>query len=445
MTSARLLLSACAVAALLSACASIQSASPDISTPVAERAARLGATDLVSAPGPDGGSILNGKLNGRAFVLATPAQWNRGAVFFAQGYATPGSTPVVPPDPITKDPGGGSLAHIYSQGYAVAISAYDKAGVATESGVANTLRLRDFVNGLGSNRDYILGGSMGGGVVLAAIETHPDAFDGAVSMCGMTQGWLPLVGQMMELRAAYNLLTEGTPYALPGSMDVTRSGLPTVPLAGDPTDGEAFRNAQKMRVIAPVLMLFGAAKADPQGREATIVRQLASIIDAEPDAAVIGAPIYSAVLGMDDIVEVMGGVPAGNRNTVYAPDGMSRTEAEGFNARIQRFDADPAAVAYGRRWHEATGRFSTPLVTVHQAVDSLVPYSQSEALGQAVAEAGNTGNLVQYRVPGTLFPLPGGLEGYTHCGFSPEQNIAAFEAMRTWVEQGRRPSPEAVR
>ncbi len=180
---------------------------------------------------------------------------------------------------------------------------------------------------------------MGGGVVLAAIETHPDAFDGAVSMCGMTQGWLPLVGQMMELRAAYNLLTEGTPYALPGSMDVTRSGLPTVPLAGDPTDGEAFRNAQKMRVIAPVLMLFGAAKADPQGREATIVRQLASIIDAEPDAAVIGAPIYSAVLGMDDIVEVMGGVPAGNRNTVYAPDGMSRTEAEGFNARIQRFDA----------------------------------------------------------------------------------------------------------
>ncbi len=109
MTSARLLLSACAVAALLSACASIQSASPDISAPVAERAARLGATDLVSAPGPDGGSILNGKLNGRAFVLATPAQWNRGAVFFAQGYATPGSTPVVPPDPITKDPGGGSL------------------------------------------------------------------------------------------------------------------------------------------------------------------------------------------------------------------------------------------------------------------------------------------------------------------------------------------------
>ena len=67
--------------------------------------------------------------------------------------------------------------------------------------------------------------------------------------------------------------------------------LATVPLAGDPTDGEAFRNAQKMRVIAPVLMLFGAAKADPQGREATIVRQLASIIDAEPDAAVIGAAL----------------------------------------------------------------------------------------------------------------------------------------------------------
>jgi pimeloyl-ACP methyl ester carboxylesterase len=443
MRSSRFWLSGVAAAVLLAGCASTSSP-PDLSTPIAERAAVLGATDLSSAPGPDGGVILNGKLDGRPFVLATPNAWNGGAVFFAQGYSTPGATPVVPEDPIAKDPGGGSLTHIYGQGYAVAISAYDKAGVATESGVANTIRLRDFVNRLGANRDYILGGSMGGGVVVAALETHPQAFDGAVSMCGVTEGWTPLIGQLTELRAAYNLLTEGTPYALPGEHDVTRSGLPTVPPAGDSTDGEAYRNAQKMKVIAPILMLFGVAKTNPEGPEARIVRQLASIIDAEADPAVIGAPIYSAVLGMDDIRQVMGGIPAGNRDKVYAPSGMSEAEAAEFNRRIQRFDADPAAIAYARRWHEATGRFSTPLVTVHQTLDSLVPYSQSEAFGRIVAEAGNSANLVQYQVPGTKFPLPGGLEGYTHCGFSPAQNIAAFEAMRAWVEQGRRPGPDAV-
>lgn len=408
------------------------------------RAQRAGATEIVASAAPGDGMILNGKLDGRAFVLALPAGWNHEAVLFGQGYGTPGATPTVPADPIAKDPGGGTLRHVYEQGLAVGIAAFDKSGVATESGAKNALRLRDLIAKLGATHFYALGGSMGGSIVMALIELHPKAFAGAVSMCGITQGWLPLIRQLADMRGAYNVLTQGTPYALPGDKDVTHSALPTVPPAGNTTPGDTFREQQKMKVLIPVFALFQAAKTNPAGHESRIIRQVAAIGGFAPDPAALGAPLYAAALGMDDIVATMGGQPVGNVDTVYAPPEMSAVEAADFNRRMQRYTADAKAIGYARQWHESTGRFRVPLLTVHQTIDALVPYSQSEALGRMVARAGNTRNLVQYAVPPTRMPLPGGFEGYTHCGFTPAQNVAAFEAMRNWVKTGKRPAPGAV-
>lgn len=409
------------------------------------RVEKAGAENVVQHEAPNGGAILLGKLEGRDFVLAVPSNWTREVVLFGQGYSTPGATPVVPEDPIAKDPGGGSLRYAYEQGIAVGIAAFDKSGVATQSGVANTLRLRALAQKLGGNRFYMLGGSMGGNIVIALIEQHPKAFDGAVSMCGVTEGWIAIVDHMMEMRAAYNLLTEGTAYELPGVKDVTRSALPTIPSSGETKDGTAFRNAQTMRIIMPVVRLFQAAKANPDGPAAIIARRVADIGGFAVDPAAIAAPLYSAALGMDDIVATMGGLPAGNVGKIYKPVGMTEEEAERFNQKIQRFDATPAAVTYAQKWHEATGRFSTPLVTVHQRLDALVPFSQSEGFGRRVSSVGNQSRLAQYAVAETHMPVPGGLEGLTHCGFSNEQNIDAFQSMRAWVKTGRRPAPDAVR
>ncbi|MEE2916355.1 MAG: hypothetical protein VYB32_04690, partial [Pseudomonadota bacterium] len=274
---------------------------------------------------------------------------------------------------------------------------------------------------------------------------YPRAFSGALAMCGVTQGWLAMVRQLADMRGAYDVLTEGTPYALPGGKDLTRSALPIVPPADGTTSGDAFREAQKTKLLSPILALFLAAEANPQGPEARIIRQVAAVGGFAPDPAALGAPISSAALGMDDIKATMGGLPIGNRDTVYAPPEMNAAEAAAFNRKMQRYDADPRAVAYAQRWHEATGRFRIPLVTVHQTIDSLVPYAQSEGLGRITAAAGNGTRLAQYAVPPTKIALPGGLSGYTHCGFTPAQNIAAFDAMRTWVRTGRKPGPDAVR
>ena len=410
----------------------------------ADAARKAGATEVVATPGPDGGTILNGKVDGRAFVLAVPAQWSRETILFGQGYATPGGAPTLPADPIAKDPGGGLFRHAYGEGVALGIAAVDKTGIATESGAVNMMRLHDLLRKMGAARQYTVGGSMGGSIVMAAIDRYPQAFAGAVSMCGVTEGWRPLIAQLMDMRAAYDILTAGTPYALPGAKDITRSALPVVPPSGDSTPGDVFREAQRNRLIAPILGLFAAAAANPQGAEAKIIRQVAAVGGFPPDPAALGAPIYSAALGMDDIVATMGGLPVGNTDRRYAPPEMSEAETAAFNRQMQRYRTNPKAVEYAKRWHETDGRFRVPLVTVHQTLDSLVPFSQSQALGQITAKAGNSARLVQYAVPPTQFPLPGGLKGYAHCGFTPAQNIAAFEAMRAWVKTGKRPAPDAV-
>ncbi len=436
---------------ILLASAAIAQQSPTAFQPTAAQAAlqskarAAGATGLAATAAPGGGMILNGTVEGRRFVLTLPPNWTGETVLFGQGYALPGTPPTVPADPLAKDPGGGLFHHLYAQGIASGIAAVDKNGIATETATRNTMRLRALAVKLGAKRFYAVGGSMGGNIVLSLIENYPRAFSGALAMCGVTQGWLAMVRQLADMRGAYDVLTEGTPYALPGGKDLTRSALPIVPPADGTTSGDAFREAQKTKLLSPILALFLAAEANPQGPEARIIRQVAAVGGFAPDPAALGAPISSAALGMDDIKATMGGLPIGNRDTVYAPPEMNAAEAAAFNRKMQRYDADPRAVAYALRWHEATGRFRIPLVTVHQTIDSLVPYAQSEGLGRITAAAGNGTRLAQYAVPPTKIALPGGLSGYTHCGFTPAQNIAAFDAMRTWVRTGRKPGPDAVR
>ncbi|QNQ09770.1 alpha/beta hydrolase family protein [Sphingomonas alpina] len=413
---------------------------------IVARAKALGATGIATKAAPGGGLILDGKLDGDQFAMAFPATWNHDALLFAHGYSTPGTPVAVAEDPLGKTGSGGALAAAYAEGFAVGHSAYDKAGMGVQTGTENTLRLRDFMVKLGTKRVYVSGASMGGNIVLSLIEQHPAAFAGALSACGVTDGWESLFGQLIDMRAAYNFLTAGTPYALPGEQDLARSALPTVPPAGDSTNGEAFRWAQIAKVATPVLALSKAATANPDGREAKIVRQVAAIGGFEPEPASLAYPLVTITLGADDLKETLGGQIYGNIGKSYAPPDMTPQEAEAFNTGVQRIAADPAAVAAARQWHQAIGRFRTPLITIHNRIDSLVPYAQTEALGRIVAAAGNRGKLVQYTVPAVKAPLPiGGVEGYTHCGFSAEQTGAAWKALRSWVETGKRPASGAVR
>ncbi|WP_380916245.1 alpha/beta hydrolase family protein [Sphingomonas canadensis] len=414
---------------------------------IVTKARQFGATDIKVQPAPGGGFILGGKLEGDQFAVAFPANWNGKALLFAHGYSTPGSPIAVSENPIGKGTGaGGMLAAAYEDGLAAGHSAYDKAGMGVETATINTLRLRNFVVKLGARRVYVSGASMGGNIVLSLIEQHPRAFAGGLAVCGVTNGWESLFGQLVDMRVTYNYLTRGTPYALPGEQDATRSALPTTPPSGDTTNGEAYRWAQIGKIATPILALFRAAAADPNGPEARIARQVAAVGGFEVDAASVAFPLVTATLGADDLAATFGGQIIDNSKKTYVLPEMNAEELAAFNKGVQRIRADRGAVANARRWHQATGRFRVPLITMHNRIDSLVPYSQSEALGRIVRNARNDRLLVQYGVPATRAPLPvGGVEGYTHCGFTPEQGATAWRTLYNWVETGRRPSPDAVK
>ncbi len=437
---------ACAAPAVLHADEARPVALTSVQSSLVARAAKLGATDLKTLPAPGGGFVLAGKLEGDQFSVAFPAGWKGGTLLFAHGYSAPGSPVAVAEDPLSAAVGtNGLMLKVYQDGYAAGHSAYDKAGMGVETASENTLRLRNFLKKLGAKRVIIAGGSMGGNIVMSLIEQHPKAFAGAISACGVTDGSESLFAQLIDMRAAYNVLTEGTAYALPGEHDLLKSALPMEPPAGEAASSDAFRNGRIVQIALPVLMLAQAAKANPGGREARILKQVASIGGFEPEVASIAFPLVTMTLGMDDFQATLGGNIYRNIGKIYASPEMTGEEAAAFNAKVQRIEADPAAIAKARRWHQTTGRFAVPLVTIHNRIDSLVPHAQSEALGRIAAAAGNEKWLVQYTVPGTKAPLPvGGVEGYTHCGFTPEQMTATWEALKGWVETGKRPAADAV-
>ena len=107
----------------------------------------------------------------------------------------------------------------------------------------------------------------------------------------------------------------------------------------------------------------------------------------------------TAALGADDMAATAGGQPYGNVGKVYASPTLTPAEAAALNRNIQRVTASPKALAYLTRWHEATGRISAPLVTMHNTIDSLVPYAQEMELKATVAKAGKTARLTEYPVP----------------------------------------------
>ena len=411
------------------------------------KAKRLGATDVTATPAPDGGITLGGKLEGDQFAVAFPRGWKGEALVYAHGYSTPGTPVAVAADPVKERTGGGIIATAYRDGVAAGHSAYDKDGLGVENGAHNTKRLRDFLVRLGAKRVYVAGDSMGGGIVVTLLESYPRAFAGGLARCGVVDSWKGLIGQLYDMRAAYNFLTIGTPYALPGEQDIRRSALSSVPPADFRGDAKLYVWGQLTKIATPVMALWAAAQKDPASREARIVAQVTAIGGFANDAGALAFPLVTAALGADDMAATAGGQPFGNVGKVYASPTLTADEAAALNKGIQRVEASPAALTYLTRWHEASGRIADPLITMHNTIDSLVPYDQETAFKAAVSKAGRSAKLAEYPVPPMRAPLPvaGGVEAYTHCGFTPAQTEAAWAALHGWVKTGRKPAADAVK
>ncbi|AFZ69087.1 alpha/beta hydrolase [Deinococcus peraridilitoris] len=395
-------------------------ASPAAELPLGEQARVFpGASDIRVQRAADGRITLSGKLDGVAFAAKLPAVWNKSTLLYAHGYVQPTSSE---PDP-AQTVESAFLNTPLNQGYAVAASAYRKTGYAVNSGIERTARLKAFMDTLGSVRAYAVGHSMGGNIVVGLVEKFPNAFVGALSLCGVTGGWYEEQRYLTDFRLIYDVLTRNTPYALPGSGNIL-----------EPHPGLTVEAVQKS-----VGNLFASAARNATGPEAQLVGAVAGFAGAHPDPVSFVTALAGSAYGLTDSLATTGGNAYSNVGKRYQSRDPRFAGLEArVNSGVERLQADARAADYLRANYSPMGRFTAKVLSVHNTIDPLVPYEHAAIFRRTVSAAENLDNLVQQ----TVDPLPWQQASVTnsgHCHFSKREHDIAWETLRLWTEHGVKP------
>jgi alpha-beta hydrolase superfamily lysophospholipase len=332
------------------------------------------------------GVVERGAINGAAFRIEIPANWNKGLVMYAHGYREAGDKA----DP--EGPGSAAQRAVFlSRGFAFAESAYSAGGWAVKEGVEDTEALRRyFVAKFGKpNESYITGHSMGGHITIATIERYPEEYQGAMPMCG-------------PLGPAVDFLNTG-----PFDMLVTFEAL-FPDTVGSPYEPAAAKVPKVKAAIAAHPEL--AAKYAQ--RFARPVSELTGVL-----------ALFRMIAG--ELKQRAGGEPFDNTNRIYSGFGDDAS----LNRAVKRYAADPAAREYLRQYATPTGRIADPVLTLQTTSDPLVLGTDVTVYDTLAAVAGTSDRFVARFV-----------DAKGHCNFTPAQTASAFDALRAWARDGRRPT-----
>lgn len=336
------------------------------------------------------GALDTGTLEGSAYRIDVPANWNRALVVFYHGYAV---TPVTLPP---REPIAPQLKQMTDRGYAVIQSAYSATGWAVEQGSADSERLREhFAAKYGKpGETFALGMSMGGTLTVEALESKPETYAGGLALCGAIQPTDRLVEHDFALRAAFD-------YYFPDLLG------PLLPVPADFLPTQAVE-----RRIAAAL----AAKPDA----AQALQRFWGVGDLRTLTPIVAFNTYE----IGELQRRAHGSPFANADLIYTGTG----DDFNLNKGVARYRADAPAAAYVARWYTPNGKLSKPLLALHDVADPLVPASGAAEYALLARRAGHADNFVQQFV---------NKEG--HCVFTPVEIGRAFDELVEWVHTGKRP------
>lgn len=350
-----------------------------------------GASGASPAVAPGNARPEFGTLEGAAFRIDVPEKWNGSLVVFFHGYA------VTPVELDAGDRISPMFDGMLARGFAVIQSAYSATGWAVEEGAVDSERLRNaFVAKHGAPKQtFAVGMSMGGTLTVMAIESKPEVYAGALSLCGALEPSDRLMQRDFALLAAFDYYF---PHVL-GALD-------PVPPSFRPTD--AF--------IAKV-----AAALRKNRRGARAVQAWYGVGDLTTLPDVIAFNVYE-ILEMQQRTK---GNPFGNADLVYTGSG----DDFALNAGVHRYRTDPAAFARMAKFYAPTGKLEKPFLALHDTGDPLVPAATPFEYALTVGRAGKGANFVQQFV-----------NRNGHCVFTPEEIDHAFGELLGWVNDGKRPA-----
>jgi len=336
-----------------------------------------------------------GTINGAAFRIDIPENWNGGLVVYCHGYS-----PVAVK--YKEDAANPLIAVFTNKGYAVAQSGYAAGGWAIQEGSVDTESLRRyFIAKYGAPKEtFLTGHSMGGFLTMMLMERYPTIYDAGMPMCG------PLAAaESFQSRGAFDAMVLFNHY-FPGVLPPDPTRIP---------DGFVTTTGDK----ALIGKILSALETSPE--KAASLRKQNNLKSNQDLAGTLAFLVYL----IKELNIRAGGNPFDNRNIIY----NGTIDDNVVNSLIPRYPADPHALAYLRENYTPTGKIAKPMLAIHTSYDPLVPVSIPNTYSTLVELAGTQNLFVQQFV-----------KHDGHCAISPEETSAGFSELLQWKKSGTRPA-----
>jgi pimeloyl-ACP methyl ester carboxylesterase len=350
---------------------------------------------LAAAACPAQPKTETGEINGAAFRIDVPENWNGGLVMYCHGY-NPAAVKFAATEP------NGVMRVFLDRGYAVAQSGYAAGGWAIEEATEDTQELlRYFTRKYGAPKEtYVTGHSMGGFLTMMLIERFPTSYDAGLALCGPLAPAAGMIRQSaFDLRVIFD-------YYFPG----------VLPPPDNVPAGFAMSAALNEKVA-------GLLESKPTQAEA--LRRFAGI---RTNSELASALVFFTYV-LKDIEQRSGGNPFDNRSVIYAGTG----DDDAVNDGVKRYAADQRAAEYLLTWYTPTGHLLRPLLAIHTTYDPVVAPEVPNHYVTLSELGGSAGLFAQQYVK------HGG-----HCAILPAEIGRGFDELRKWKTDGTRPAAGAV-
>ncbi|MCH6482810.1 hypothetical protein MMG85_04435 [Pseudoxanthomonas sp. LH2527] len=358
--------------------------------------------------------------NGAWLLVAMPKTWNRRLIVHAHG------------GPRLGEPEAGDSAEdldrfavMVRSGYAWIGSTYRRGGYGVRMAAADveTSRRAFWARWGRPQRTLLHGQSWGGNVVAKLAELHAldldgrPNYDGVLTTNGLLFGGTRGYGFRADLRAVYQYYCRNHPAADEAQYPVWQ---------GLPAGTKMTRDELRRRVDACTGVDQPAAKRTPA--QAATLRDLLAVTGVAEKQLV--AHLAWGTFHFQDVVQkrLGGRNPFDNAKTVY----RGSHDDTALNAGVERFSADPAAVAALAYDADLSGLIVLPTVTVHARHDPTVSY-EAEAAYKATVEVAGRGHLL----------LQALTDERDHSRLRDATYASALQVLEQWLDTGTRPSAQA--
>jgi len=345
---------------------------------------------------------------------AIPADWNGILVVHSHGGPRLGA-----PKPDDEVDDLRRFAVMVAEGYAWTGSTYRRGGFGVQMAAEDTDRARaQFWQDFGRPPKTFLHGQSWGAAVAskAAALAAPGTYDGVLLTSGIVVGAAEAYDFRAHLRTVYQFYCanlprpDETPYppwqGLGAHVDAEAVSARLNECTGVQLD-PGRRSPQQRRALANILGVTGLSEQSLPGHLHWSTQSLRA-------------------LTMDFL---KGANPFGNAGVRY----RGSDDDDALNAGVARFVADPGAVAALEADSGVSGALTLPTLSMHAIDDPIVFVEGDTSLRERVAAQGKSDLLVQTYT-----------QEAAHTRLAVPQYAALLQALRTWVEQGQRPTPAGI-